>query len=299
MKAKGYALAAFSALFYGLIPLFVLPIKAEHFSLDTTLFYRFFMAALLLLGYLLYKKESLKLNKTELACMVALGLFFALSSECLFMGYDYLSAGIASSTLFVYPVIVALIMVFFFKEKLNLLTVLSLVVTLLGVLILNAKGKQFKINPIGISITLLSALFYALYIVLVNKAKISFSGVKTAFYSILFTTIYFLIKVVFLKESLAIPSLNMLFNFAIFALVTTVLSILALVYAIQTIGSTPTSIMGALEPIVAVAISVLLFHEQLTSTLITGGLLIIIGVIVNIVAEDRKNKRHPQLKPKI
>ena len=299
MKAKGYALAAISALFYGLIPLFVLPIKAEHFSLDTTLFYRFFIAALFLLGYLLYKRESLRINRHELVCMLLLGLFFALSSECLFLGYDYLSAGIASSTLFVYPVLVALIMIFFFKEKLNRLTALSLVLTLGGVLILSTKGEHFELNYTGLFITLLSALFYALYIVMVNKAKISFSGVKTAFYSILFTAVYFLAKVFILGNSLRIPSPSLLLSFALFAFVTTVLSILALVYAIKYIGSTPAAIMGALEPIVAVTISVTLFQEQLTPSLSIGGTLIILGVIVNIIAEGKKEVDLKHLKPKL
>lgn len=291
MKTKGYVLAALSALLYGLIPLFILPIKAGSFSLDTTLFYRFFIAAALLLGYLAYKKEALKMSKSELLVMVLLGLFYALSSEFLFLGYDYLSAGIASSILFVYPVIVALIMFFFFKEKPGALTGISLLVTLSGVIILSTKGENLEINYTGLAVTLLSALFYALYIAVLNKPKISFSGVKTTFYSMLFTSVYFLIKAVWLKQSLAIPSIELFFNLTIFAFVTTVLSILALVYAIQHIGSTPTSIIGALEPIVAVFISVFLFQEELTVTLAAGVLLIIIGVLINIVSEDRKEKR--------
>ncbi len=107
----------------------------------------------------------------------------------------------------------------------------------------------------------------------------------------LFTSVYFLIKAVWLKQSLAIPSIELFFNLTIFAFVTTVLSILALVYAIQHIGSTPTSIIGTLEPIVAVFISVFLFQQELTVTLAAGVLLIIIGVLINIVSEDRKEKR--------
>lgn len=120
---KGYALGIISAVSYGLIPIFILPIKQTNFSLDTTLFYRFFISALLLLPVLWYKKENLKITPKELYVVVLLGLSYALSSEFLFMGYDLLSPGIASTILFIYPVFVALIMFLVFKEKLNRLTV--------------------------------------------------------------------------------------------------------------------------------------------------------------------------------
>lgn len=288
MKIKGYALATISAISYGLIPLFILPVKASHFSMDTTLFYRFFISALFILGYLIYKKESLRVNKSEFLILALLGLFYALSAEFLFLGYDYLSPGIASTILFVYPVIVALIMTFFFKEKITGLTVVSLVITIGGVAALSAKGGVFDINLPGLLITLLSATFYALYMVVVNKAKIAASGFKITFYSLLFSAVYFFGKTLFLKESLAIPSIELFLNFTTFAFVTTVLSMSSLVYAIKIIGSTPTSILGALEPVVAVAISVVLFHESLTGSLVVGIALILTGVIINIISERAK-----------
>lgn len=290
MKIKGYALAAISAISYGLIPLFILPVKASHFSLDTTLFYRFFIASLFILAYLIYKKESLRVNRSEFMILALLGLFYALSAEFLFLGYDYLSPGIASTILFVYPVIVALIMTFFFKEKITGLTILSLIITIVGIVALSAKGGVFDINVPGLLITLLSATFYALYMVVVNKAKIAASGFKITFYSLVFSAVFYLGKTLVFKESLVIPNVALLLNFTSFAFVTTVLSMSSLVYAIKTIGSTPTSILGALEPVIAVAVSVALFHESLTFSLILGIVLILTGVMINIISESVKEK---------
>ena len=76
----------------------------------------------------------------------------------------------------------------------------------------------------------------------------------------------------------------MYFNFTLFAFVTTVISSLSLVYAIKYIGSTPTAILGALEPIVAVIVSVFMFNELFTINLGLGITLILIGVILNILA---------------
>ena len=85
MKLRGYMLGTLSAVSYGLIPIFILPIKQAHFSVDVTLFYRFFFSALLVGGYLLYSKESFKINKKETLILTVLGICYALSSEFLFL----------------------------------------------------------------------------------------------------------------------------------------------------------------------------------------------------------------------
>lgn len=290
MKKKGYFFAIVSAVSYGLIPAFIIPVKEAGFSLDKTLFYRFFISAMFLLAYLVRKKESLRVTPKDFLIMLILGLFYALSSEFLFLGYDYLSPGIASTILFVYPVIVALVMMVFFKETISKATVLSLILTILGVFVLSLKDATFSINFIGLSIALLSALFYALYIIIINKANVSFSGMKITFYSLLFSSLYYFIKVLWSQDGLAID-LYTLGNFTLFAFITTVVSISTLVYAIQMIGSTPTSIMGALEPVVAVLVSVLFFQEQFTIGLFLGVMFIVIGVILNIISESKKQKQ--------
>ncbi len=290
MKKKGYFFAVVSAVSYGLIPVFVIPVKESGFSLDKTLFYRFFISAMFLLAYLIRKKESLKVTPKDFLIMLILGLFYALSSEFLFLGYDYLSPGIASTILFVYPVIVALAMVMFFKETISKATVFSLILTILGVFVLSLKDATFSINFIGLSIALLSALFYALYIIIINKTNIPFSGMKITFYSLLFSSLYYFIKVLWHQDELSIDFYT-LGNFTLFAFVTTVVSISTLVYAIQMIGSTPTSIMGALEPVVAVLVSVLFFQEPFTIGLFLGVMFIIIGVILNIISESKKQKQ--------
>lgn len=292
MKFKGYALGIISAISYGLIPIFILPIKRSHFSLDVTLFYRFLFSALMVGGYLLYSKESLALNKREAFILLCLGICYALSSEFLFLGYDFLSAGIASTVLFIYPIIVALIMFFVYKEKLTSLSVISLLFAFAGVIVLCLQGIGFQINFKGLGIVMLSSLFYALYMVIVNKSNMKISGFKLAFYSMLTTSAFFMIKAFFGNDSFIIPSVPVFFNFVTFAFLTTLISSVCLVYAVQYIGPTPASILGALEPVVAVMISVLIFHEAFTSNLFAGIVFILFGVILNVISDSRKLKKN-------
>ena len=289
-KLKGYALAIVSSASFGLIPAFILPIKQMNFSIDVTLFYRFFLSALLVLGILVFRKENLKISFRDFCILCILGLLYALSAELLFVGYDYLSAGIASTILFVYPMLVALIMFFVFKEKMNSKGIFSLLLATVGVMVLSLKEGSFEFNYKGLGIVLLSALGYGFYIIIVNKGKVALSGFKLTFYSMLFTSLYYLVKVVLKDESLVLPTIDMYFNFALFAFVTTVISSLALVYAIRYIGSTPTAILGALEPIIAVLVSVLFFSEKFTINLAFGIALILAGVILNILSNKGTEK---------
>lgn len=296
MRLKGYLLAIISAVTFGLIPLYMIPLKSSGLALDTILFYRFLIAAVCILGYLLYSKESLKISKKEGVILALLGCFYASSAEFLFIGYDYLTAGIASTILFTYPVIVALILAVFFKEKITGTAALSLFITLCGIFVLSVKDATFNIHFKGLFVCLLSALLYAVYIVVVNKSPVKASGIKLSYYSLLFSAVFYLIKALITRESLVLPNATTFFDISVFSLVTAVLSVIALVYAIRYIGSAPTSVLGALEPVVAVFISIAVFSEALTLTLITGVILILAGVTLHLVSAGIKTSKKKKLK---
>ena len=292
MKLKGYAYGLISSISYGLIPLFILPIKQANFPIDTTLFYRFFFSALIVGVYLLIKKKSFKIKLKQIPTLITLGLLYGISADALFLGYDYLSAGIASTLLFVYPLIVAIIMAVFFKEKLTFSAIVAIAFVLAGVILLSFKDGKFELNPIGLGIVFISALGYGLYIVTVNKSKAKeIKGFTLSFYSFLFTTIYYAIKMIIQKESFVLPSLELTFNFFTFAFVTTVISSIALIFAIKEIGSTATSILGASEPVVAVGVSVLLFGENFSWSLGLGIFMIILGVTLNVLGDAYQQKK--------
>lgn len=293
MKFKGYLFGLLSSVSYGLIPLFILPIKQINFAIDTTLFYRFLFASLILGMYLLFSKKNFKIAPRQIGTLALLGLFYGISSDALFIAYDYLNAGVASTLLFIYPLIVAIIMAVFFKEKLSFATGLAIIFTIGGVLLLSMQNGSFSINVVGLLTIFISALCYALYIITVSKSNVNtINGILLTFYSFIFTSIYYGIKILYdIETDFNIPSFHIGFNLALFALVTTVISSLALVFAIKYIGSTPTSILGAFEPVVAVTISVLVFNEYFSLNLALGILCIILGVTLNIIGDAYKNRK--------
>ena len=289
LQTKGVILAIISAICYGMNPLGALFLYEEGLNVNSVIFYRFIFASILLAIFMIIKKDSFYLKFKEIILLALLGLLFGISAISLFNSFLYMDAGLASTVLFIYPIFVAIIMALFFKEKNSIITILSIVFAFLGVVLLY-ESDGANVSNFGIFLVIVSSLCYAIYIVIINQ-YLKISALKVTFYSMLFCTITILIHS-FFDSSLNIMPLvnfNMWFYTVFLALVPTIISLLFLIKAIQLIGSTSASILGALEPLTAVLIGVYVFNEKITFWLVIGIVFILFGVIL-IVLKDYIDK---------
>ena len=289
LQTKGVVLAIISAICYGMNPLGALFLYEEGLNVNSVIFYRFIFASILLAIFMLIKKDSFYLKFKEIILLALLGLLFGISAISLFNSFLYMDAGLASTVLFVYPIFVAIIMAMFFKEKNSIITILSIIFAFLGVVLLY-ESDGANVSNFGIFLVIVSSLCYAIYIVIINQ-YLKISALKVTFYSMLFCTITILIHS-FFDSSLNIMPLvnfNMWFYTIFLALVPTIISLLFLIKAIQLIGSTSASILGALEPLTAVLIGVYVFNEKITFWLVIGIVFILFGVLL-IVLKDYIDK---------
>ena len=289
LQTKGVVLAIISAICYGMNPLGALFLYEEGLNVNSVIFYRFIFASILLAIFMLIKKDSFYLKFKEIILLALLGLLFGISAISLFNSFLYMDAGLASTVLFIYPIFVAIIMALFFKEKNSIITILSIIFAFLGVVLLY-ESDGANVSNFGIFLVIVSSLCYAIYIVIINQ-YLKLSALKVTFYSMLFCTITILIHS-FFDSSLNIMPLvnfNMWFYTIFLALVPTIISLLFLIKAIQLIGSTSASILGALEPLTAVLIGVYVFNEKITFWLVIGIVFILFGVIL-IVLKDYIDK---------
>ena len=279
VKAKGYILGAVAAATYGMNPLFALPLYKAGMNPDSVLFFRYLFAIPVLGMMIVARGRSFKLKRKEVLPLIIMGLLVALSSLALFQSYNYMDVGIASTLLFVYPILVALIMWIAFKEKLTLPTVLCILLALGGIGLLYKSGDGSTLNLTGIILVMISALSYAIYIVGVNQSTLkNLATLSLTFYVLLFGLVLFLVRVDF-GQSLRVAETWYLWgNLIALAIFPTAISFLCTTQAIQYIGSTPTAILGALEPLTAVFFGVVVFGESLTLRLSCGMLMIILAV---------------------
>lgn len=289
-KAKGYILGAIAAAAYGMNPLFALPLYQAGMDPDSVLFFRYLFAIPILGIMIKARGRNFKIQQKEILPLIALGLLVALSSLTLFQSYNFMDAGIASTLLFVYPIMVALIMVAFFKEKITLLTILCILMVLGGIALLFKGGDGSTLSMTGILLVMASALSYAIYIVGVNRPILKeVATLKITFYILLFGLSLFLIRVNFGATLIMPEKWYLWFNLIALAVFPTAISFLCTTSAIQYIGSTPTAILGALEPVTAVFFGVVVFGEIITLRITCGIILIIMAVTLIIAGSNVKN----------
>lgn len=286
-KVKGYILGGIAAATYGMNPLFTLPLYKEGMDPDSVLFFRYLFAIPILGIMLKVRGRNFKLKRKEVPMLIILGWLVAISSLTLFQSYNYMEAGIASTILFVYPILVALIMAFVFKERVTLQTGLCILLALSGIGLLYQSGDGATLSLVGVGLVMISALSYAIYIVGVNRPRLKdVATLKVTFYVLLFGLSLFLVRVDFGQSLQIVDKWYLWGNLIALAVFPTAISFLCTTQAVQYIGSTPTAILGALEPVTAVFFGVMVFGEVLTPRLGSGILLIILAVTFIIAGSN-------------
>ena len=286
-KAKGYVLGAIAAATYGMNPLFALPLYKAGMNPDSVLFFRYLFAIPVLGIMIKARGRNFKLKPNEIVPLILMGLLVSFSSLALFQSYNYMEAGIASTLLFVYPILVALIMAFVFKEKLTLQTFFCILLALGGIGLLYKSGDGTTLSLTGVLLVMASALSYAIYIVGANRPLLkNIATLKLTFYVLLFGMTLFLVRIDFGRSPHIVPDWYLWGNLIALAIFPTAISFLCTTLAVQYIGSTPTAILGALEPLTAVFFGVTVFGESLTLRLCCGIILIILAVTLIIAGSN-------------
>lgn len=284
VKMKGYGLAALAAAAYGTNPAFAVPLYGDGMNPASVLLFRYLMGIPVLSVIMIVRKLSFRLDLQQAIHTMILGVLMAISSLALFESYNYMNSGVASTLLFIYPVMVAVLMMFFFHEKFSVSTVLCLIVMALGLMFLMKPQSGTSISTFGFVLVILSALTYALYIVMVNVSATvrMIPTTKLLFYVLGWgSLVYVAMMICGTRATVPGAGWGWLNLFAL-AVIPTVISLACTTRAIQLIGSTPTAILGALEPVSAVVLSVFVLGQSLTGRDIIGGLLIIVATTIVI-----------------
>ena len=279
---KGYLFAAIAAASYGTNPIFAIPLYREGISVTSVLFMRYAMAVAIMFVFTMIKSpKSLIIKPKHIGVLAFMGILMVLSSIGLFASYKYLSAGIASTLLFFYPVMVAVIMAIFYKERLTKKSWACLVTAFLGVVILSKNDDGGFISLLGLTLVMLSSLSYAIYLVYINRGPMKKINTSTITFYVILGGFLVMIPYCLLDGGLMLPKTTPAWINAIgLGFFPTVISLIFTSRAIALIGSTETAIFGALEPLTAVILGILILGETLTITPAIGMILIFVSVTV-------------------
>lgn len=278
---KGILYAILSSVAFGLLPIFAKFAYANGSNPTTVLIARFLLAAIILFTYLKCTKVNLKVSKKQLAILLSIGAIgYTLTTQTLFVSYDYLGAGLATTLHFIYPVVVCLIGYFFFKEKMSKSKLLALLFAALGIYALVAMESK-TLNAFGVALALFSGISYGANIIALGLKSIKeINHNVVTMYVCLGAALGMILYGAFTDTITLTFNLNIGIAYIGIAVISTIASMILLLKAIEIIGTVSTSILGTFEPIVSVILGIILFGESLTLSLIIGTLLILASTII-------------------
>ena len=285
LSSQGLILGLTAAVCYGFIPLFTKelqhPSEGLALSSATILFYRFGIASIVIAGIMLFQRISFRITFPEFLRLTLLAFLSDGAALFLIAGYSYMPSGVATTLHFMYPVFTALTMMLFFHEPRRMSTVLAITMAVAGLFVLSWTG-QGEVALLGVVLEIISALCFALYLIRVNRSKISnMPPTKLTFYVMILGVLIFAATIIYERSEIemathfaVLPSTRGWLNLIALSLVCTVITNLALVHAIKMIGPTITAVLGVLEPVTAILLGIIFMGELLTSPIVLGIMLI-------------------------
>ena len=289
-RLAGYLAGFIAGVSYGTNPLFAKPLLESGVPVLVMLFFRYSISAAILAVWMLAKRERFRVKGNEMALLALLGILFACSSLFLFFSYEFIPSGLATTLVYLYPVFVALIMVFL-RFYPSWQTWLSIIATFGGILLLSSPSPGASIRIPGIILAVASALSYAFYLVIVNRSKRikNVSEHTLTLYALLTGAVLFAVIRALQGGSITegIDTASDWGNLIGLAIVPTMISLLTLAMSSRYIGPTKTSILGVFEPLTAIMIGTLLFGEPLTVKMGIG-VAVCIGAVVFMILRPAK-----------
>ena len=285
---KGFINASVSAISFGLIPLFTVPVLASGMPATSVLVYHYAAGCAVMLVLLMAGRTRMSLRFGDSLRILLLSLLYAVSSVALIESYNHLASGIATTLLFSYPVWTLLLSVVFLHERLSAMTTLAIVVAVAGVSCLSGAFDGGGLQSLtGALLATASGLCYAVYMVPFPRMRIRrMPSLKVTFYIFFFTMMLMMLYALFVEGRIRpVGSMPNLVNLVLLGLLPTALSNVTLIFSLKQISSTTAAILGAFEPMTAMGVGILVFGEPFTLPVVLGFALILVSVLILVLCK--------------
>lgn len=250
------------------------------------IWWRSVLGALFLFIYCKYKKIDLNLkSKKDIFTFILGGVFLGVHWVTYFYALKLSNVALGMLSLYTFPVITALLEPFFIKTKLNPIHIILGLLVLLGIYIL-APEFNFKNSYVkGILLGVLSALFYALRLLILKRHVYNYNGSMLMFYQLIIITILLLPVLFFMDTS----NIQTQFPYVlILALITTAIGHTMMVQSLKYFTVSTASIISSTQPIFGIIIAFIFLNEIPNWNTFFGGLLIITTVVIESMRSKKQ-----------
>ena len=273
---KGFLLVLVSACGYGLQPLFTHVAYSDGASPVGLLVLRFAAAAAIMLIWLRLRRLPVPPLHHNLQYLLV-GIGYSGAALGYYNASHSMSVSLAVILLFSFPAFVILFSIFFLKEKATGKKLLSVTLAIGGVMI--AVGIDIQGDSQGILWALFAALSYGAAILYGSHRASPSYPLQSACTVLIGCLISCLIASALQTTHWPQSEFGWLSIIGL-ALFATILPIATFIAGSPKIGASDASTISTMEPVVAVAIALILIGEQLTTGTYIGGLMVITAVII-------------------
>lgn len=281
-KIYGVICVVISSIGFGLMPVLAKLAYESGGNTYNVLFYRFLFALIVLWIYNLITGKSMKITKEQLKLIFIIGLVgYYTTSLALFMAYNYVPVGVATTIHFIYPAIVTAASYFLYKEKITPLKVFALVLSFIGVFMIIGISSDVSLDIRGVMLAIVSAIIWGIYVLgVANPLLEGIDSSVLVFYISIFSCMSNgTAQALTGKLNLPIPG-KALIMVVLLTLLSTVVPLVTFGIGIQVVGPGSASILSTLEPVTSLVVGYLVLSEGITGQMIVGTLLIIAAVIL-------------------
>lgn len=246
------------------------------------LLFRFIIASLVLFPFI-YKR----INKRDaiLGSLVGIPLFLGYVTQT--YGLEYTSPSMSGLITGIYIILTPILSIFILKNGVDMVKIYLTVAAFVGMVLMSVTSTSGQI--LGNVLTVGTAIFYALQMVLTEKYLVKGDPMVFTFFQLVVVAVLSLVvspesvlKVGVLTNSYVLFSI--LFN----AILGTTLAIWILSLSIKSISAYLTALILIIEPVSAVAVSTIFFHYPVTSLMLLGGVIILVSMVLAINRENKK-----------
>lgn len=290
-RLGGIILITLSAAAFGTLAILGRFAYADGVNAVTILFFRFGLAAVVMLGYLFARGETLPRGNVlwPLIGMGAIG--YVGQSFSYLTAVQYASAGLVALLLYLYPSIVALLAVLFLREQFTRSKAAALSLAFVGTALTVGPGGG---QVLGIALAISAALIYSVYILVGVQVLKQVSAAQSS-------TVIFAAAGAMAGLLMAITGPQLPHSSTGWAaiggivLIATVLPVVAFLVGLEQVGPTTAAMLSTVEPVVTVWLAVWLLAEPLQPLVLVGGALILAAVLLltraELGASPRETKR--------
>ncbi len=286
--AKGTLAVILSAILFGLMPIAAKFIYANGSNSFTLTLHRFFFSIPFLWLVMRIKGERIPVpSQKDLRRLLLVALGNIATPVLLYLSYDHISTGLATTLHFVYPVLVISGGVLFYRDKADRIRVICTILCLSGILSFYTPGGSS--GTLGILIALSSGFTFAFYILLLDHGVLQhFTPLQVGFYFGIIGSIGLLIL------NLSLNTLRMDLTFVgwaasiIFSFGTSGIAVVLFQYGVKLVGGQNTSLLSTFEPLTSVVVGILFMNERFTFQSGLGILLILSAIFILGLSDRRK-----------